>query len=69
MWLLHLEAREADGRMRWEFAFGRLHFAEMRATWQGQQVWNVERNLENRRHSFGTDPGREKLYYSVIRPR
>jgi len=67
--LLLLEARETDQQLQWEFAFGRLHFAEMRAVRHGQQAWKVDRDLENRHHRFGTDPGREKIYYSVVRPR
>ena len=66
--LLLLEAREAEGRLRWESAFGRLHFVAMRAFHGGQEVWNVERDRENPRHVFGADPGRDKIYYSVVRP-
>jgi len=67
--LLVLEAREVAGKLRWEFAFGRLHFVALRASRNGKKVWSVERDLENRRHVFGSDPGRDKIYYSVVRPR
>jgi hypothetical protein len=67
--LLLIEAREVEGRTQWEFAFGRLHFVAMRASRGGQQVWNVDRDRENSRHVFGADPGRDKIYYSVVRPR
>jgi len=67
--LLLLEAREAAGKLRWEVAFGRLHFVALRAFRRDTKVWSVERDLENRRHAFGADPGRDKIYYSVVRPR
>lgn len=67
--LLILEARVIDGGLRWEFAFGRLHFVSMRAVRGDKPVWSVDRDLENRHHRFGADPGRDKIYYSVVRPR
>jgi len=67
--LLLLEAREAEDRLRWEYAFGRLHFVEIRAFRGDKAVWKVDRDEDNRRHRFGADPGREKIYYSVVRPR
>jgi hypothetical protein len=67
--LLLLEAREVDNRLRWEFAFGRLHFVEIRAFRGDKAVWKVDRDKENPRHRFGGDPGRDKIYYSVVRPR
>jgi hypothetical protein len=66
--LLVIEARESENGLRWQYAFGRLHFVAMRAFRDGKQVWNVDRDLENRRHRFGADPGRDKIYYSVVRP-
>jgi len=67
--LLLVEARDAEHGPRWEFAFGRLHFVEIRAFRRGEQVWKVERDRENPQHQFGAGPGREKIYYSVVRPR
>ena len=67
--LLVLEARESGGRLRWEYAFGRLHFVALRAFLDGKEVWSVSRDQENRKHVFGSEPGRDKIYYSVVRPR
>jgi hypothetical protein len=67
--LLVLEARQSGEELRWEYAFGRLHFVALRAFRDGKEVWNVDRDLENRKHVFGSEPGRDKIYYSVVRPR
>jgi hypothetical protein len=67
--LVVIEARQADGKPRWEYSFARFHFTELTGHHQENQVWKVENEWpEPRRHVFGADPGRGKIYYSVERP-
>ena len=67
--LLLLEAREADGKTRWEFAFARFHFVTLTAWHNDQQVWHVEPDRDMQRTVFGNDPQqRGKIYYSVAKP-
>jgi hypothetical protein len=39
--ILLLEA-ELDSPMTWQFAFARYHFVDLRASYQGREVWHVE---------------------------
>jgi hypothetical protein len=67
--LLILEARQANGQLRWEYAFARFHFVELTGYHRDQQVWKVESSWpETRQHVFGADPDRDNIYYSVTRP-
>jgi hypothetical protein len=67
--LLVLEARLADANLRWEYAFARFHYTQMSGNHQGKEVWRVEDTWKERKlHVFGADPGRESVYYSVLRP-
>jgi len=67
--LLILEARQVEGKLRWEYAFVRFHYAELSGNHQGQEVWRVKDTWQERKqHKFGADPGRENVYYSVILP-
>jgi hypothetical protein len=66
--LLLLEARESDGKLRWEFAFARLHYGELSGHHGEREVWRVEDTWQQRKlHVYGEDPGRESTYYSVLR--
>ena len=66
--LLLLEARESDGKLRWEFAFARFHYVEMSGHHRDKEVWRVEDAWAQRKqHVFGAGPGRESVYYSVLR--
>jgi hypothetical protein len=67
--LLVLEARQAGGKLRWEYAFARFHYAEMSGHHREQEVWRVEDTWPQRKlHVFGADPGRDAVYYSVLKP-
>jgi hypothetical protein len=67
--LLLLEARESEGKTRWEFAFARFHFVTLTAWHDDQQVWHVEPDRDMTRTVFGNDPDqRGKPYYSVAKP-
>jgi len=67
--LLILEARQAGGKLRWEYAFARFHYAELSGNHRDQEVWRVADSWQERKqHRFGADPGRENAYYSVILP-
>jgi len=68
--LLLLEARKADETTRWEYAFARFHFVTLTAQHNGKQVWQVESDRDMSRAVFGRDdPQREKVYYSVVKPK
>jgi hypothetical protein len=67
--LLVLEARQANGKLRWEFAFARFHFVALTGYHREQQVWKVESSWpETSQHVFGAGPDRDNIYYSVSRP-
>jgi hypothetical protein len=67
--LLVLEARQAEGKLRWEYAFARFHYIELTGYHRDTQVWKVEsESLLARQHVFGAGPDRENVYYSVPRP-
>jgi len=67
--LLLLEARKAGETTRWEFAFARFHFVTLTAQHNRKQVWRVESDRDMMRTVFGaTDPQRDKVYYSVVKP-
>ena len=67
--LLILEARQHDGQLRWEYAFARFHYIELTGYHRDKEAWKVEDDLgRTRQHRFGTDPGRDNIYYSVARP-
>ena len=67
--LLVLEARQVDGRLRWEYAFARFHYIELTGYHGDQEVWKVENTSElSRQHRFGRDPDRDSIYYSVAAP-
>jgi len=66
--LLVLEARQADDKLRWEYAFARFHYTEMSGNHLDKEVWRVEDTWKERKlHVFGADPGRDSVYYSVLR--
>jgi hypothetical protein len=67
--LLVLEARQTDGKLRWEYAFARFHFIELTGFHRNQPVWKVESSWpQTKQHVFGADPDRDNTYYSVTRP-
>jgi hypothetical protein len=67
--LLVLEARQADDKLRWEYAFARFHYTEMSGNHLDKEVWRVEDTWKARKqHVFGADPGRDSVYYSVLKP-
>lgn len=67
--LVILEARQADGRLRWEYAFARFHYAEMSGNHLDKEVWRVPDTWQERKqHVFGGGPFRDQVYYSVLRP-
>jgi hypothetical protein len=66
---LILEARESGESVRWEYAFARFHYVELTGHHGDKEVWRVEDAwLERKQHVFGAGPGREDIYYSVLRP-
>ena len=66
--LLLLEAREFDGKLRWEYAFARFHYVELSGNHRGKEVWRVNDTWNQRKqHVFGAGPGRDSVYYSVLR--
>ena len=66
--LLVLEARQADDKLRWEYAFARFHYTEMCGNHRDKEFWRVEDTWKERKlHVFGADPGRESVYYSVLK--
>ena len=67
--LLILEARHSDSGLRWEFTFARFHYIELTGFYRDKEVWKVEDDfLQSRQHRFGSDPGRDSIYYTVTRP-
>jgi hypothetical protein len=68
--LLLLESRRAGDSRRWEFAFARFHFVTISAQHSGKPVWQVEADPDMMKTVFGSgDPQREKIYYSVAKPK
>jgi hypothetical protein len=68
--MLLLEARKSGETTRWEYAFARFHFVTLTAKHNGKQVWQVEPDRGMTRAAFGRDdPQREKVYYSVVKPK
>jgi hypothetical protein len=66
--LLVLEARQVEGKLRWEYAFARFHYAELSGNHRDKEVWRVVDTWPERKlHVFGADPGRDSVYYSVVR--
>lgn len=67
--LVVIEARRANGQVRWEYSFARFHFNELNGFHHDKQTWKVENEWpEPKQRVFGGGPGREKVYYSVERP-
>jgi hypothetical protein len=65
--LLLLEARQADDKLRWEYAFARFYYTELSGNHRDKEVWRVEDTWPQRKqHVFGADPGRDSVYYSVL---
>jgi hypothetical protein len=67
--LVVIEARNTNGKSRWEYSFARFHFTELTGYHREKQVWKVENEWpEPKQQIFGAGPGREKIYYTVERP-
>lgn len=67
--LLLLETREFEGKLRWEYAFARFHYMELSGNHRDREVWRVPDTWSQRKqHVFGAGPGRDSVYYSVLRP-
>lgn len=60
--LLLIEARQSADAWRWEYAFGRFHFAGLQARHQGHDVWRVEADREQLNTNIGNPAQIAKPY-------
>lgn len=63
--MLLVEARSAAGKRRWEYAFVRSHFVELRGSHRGKEVWHVEADRSLTKATFGVTEHSTKTYWSV----
>jgi hypothetical protein len=65
--MLLVETRGGADQRRWEYAFVRSHFVELRGFHRGQEVWHLEADPSMTKASFGFSEHSAKTYWSVAK--
>lgn len=63
--MLLVEARDGAGQHRWEYAFVRSHFVELRGFHREKEVWFAEADRSLTKATFGPSEHSAKTYWSV----
>ena len=62
--LLMIEARRVKNVLTWQYAFARFNYAELSATFKGEQVWHVDSDAAQAGLVIGDRAHIEKIYTS-----
>ena len=62
--LLLIEARREKDVWVWKYAFARFNYADLSASYKGEQVWHVDPDPEQAGHNIGDRTHVEKIYSS-----
>lgn len=64
--LLLIESQATDDGLTWRYAFARFHFVTLEATLDGQPVWSVEPEFDQRQNIRGAAEFQERPYSTML---
>lgn len=64
--LLLIESHATEDGLIWRYAFARFHFVTLEATLDGDQVWSVEPEIDQRRNVPGATEFQERPYTTML---
>jgi hypothetical protein len=64
--LLLIESVASDAGLSWRYAFARFHFAMLEADLDGERVWSVDAEYDQRRNTLGARTFQDRVYTTML---
>jgi hypothetical protein len=64
--LLLIESHATEDGLKWRYAFARFHYVTLEATLDGDQVWSVEPEMDQRQNVPGATEFQERAYTTML---
>lgn len=64
--LLLIESTASDAGLSWRYAFARFHFAVLTADLDGERVWSVDAEYDQRINKFGDRAFQNRVYTTML---